>query len=278
MVHILRFDGEREDLYVTEFGHHRVDRVKTVGPRVRREFLLHFVVTGECCFSDFTVPAGDAFFIARGVRHSFSIAPGYEHFWIGFGGSGAEKLLEAWGVDPRCHCSFPGGATVAQALLALGYDRCRQKLGERSALSTLMGVLPLLVAKKPVVWNDVQRAKRFMDNNYYERITMLQVADYVSLSEKHLCRKFRRVYGLPPQKYLLQVRMEKARKLLRESELMVKEVAQSVGYESLLGFSEMYRRYFGISPSLDRLAEVKGTTKTSNAHLSADIDTVEGEL
>jgi len=48
------------------------------------------------------------------------------------------------------------------------------------------------------------------------------------------------------------VRMEKARDLLRETDLKVKEVAYSVGYTSLLGFSEMYKRHFGISPSFDR--------------------------
>jgi AraC-like DNA-binding protein len=254
MEHICHFDGARNDLYVTEFGYHQVSRERTVGPRVRREYLLHIVTEGTCRFCDFSVPAGNALLITRGVPHYFSVEPGYEHFWIGFGGSGAEKFLEDQELDPHRHSFLPGRSwDYLVSMLALAYDACRQERQEQIALSALSATLTLLSpGELPGHLGDAERAKRFLDNNYSERITMEQVAAYVNLSEKHLCRKFRETFSVPPQKYLLKIRMEKARKLLRETELKVKEVADSVGYGSPLGFSEMYRRHFGISPSFDR--------------------------
>lgn len=54
---------------------------------------------------------------------------------------------------------------------------------------------------------------------------------------------------MPPQKYLLKVRMERARELLLTGDMTVAETADSVGYTSPLTFSQMYKKYYGISPS-----------------------------
>lgn len=78
---------------------------------------------------------------------------------------------------------------------------------------------------------------------------LLKVADMLHISEKHFCRLFRKQYGIPPQEFLINIRLQKAKQLLKTTDLRVKEVAGSVGYSSQLVFSEIFKKRFGQSPT-----------------------------
>jgi AraC-like DNA-binding protein len=70
-------------------------------------------------------------------------------------------------------------------------------------------------------------------------------------------RKFAAIYGLSPQKWLLQQRMQRAATLLH-GQLMPGEVYQQVGYESHSSFSEAFRKHFGVAPSAFKLQPTTG--------------------
>ena len=245
-----------KNLYVTEFGYSRVSQKRVIEPRIRKEYLFHIVINGCCKFCEFDVPPQSGLLISKNVKHSFSVDPGYEHYWIGFGGKLASKLLIDHGLsaDKHTHLQFSSFPFVGD-LLALAYNRCCETSNEQIAISTLNACLDLLSDKQMQIskQNDIERAIRFMKNNYHRKITIEQIAEYVNLSEKHLCRKFTQKTGIPPQKYLLRIRMEAARQFLLNSNLKVKEIAYSVGYDSPMSLSAMYKQFYGISPVDDRL-------------------------
>jgi AraC-like DNA-binding protein len=253
---ICYFDGMDENLYVTELGHSKPSKPRTIEPRIREEYLLHIVINGCCKFCEFDVPSESALLISRNVKHSFSADVGFEHYWIGFGGKLASKLLIDHGLsaDKHAHLQFSSFPFVHD-LLELAHKRCCETANEQIALSTLNACMGLLSDKQMQISkpNDIERAIRFMENNYHRKITMEQISEYVNLSEKHLCRKFTQNMGIPPQKYLLRIRMEAARQFLLNSDLKVKEIAYSVGYDSPLSLSAMYKQFYGISPVEDRL-------------------------
>ena len=253
---ICYFDGMDDNLYVTEIGHSKLKVTRVIDPRIREEYLLHMVISGCCKFCEFDVPSQSALLISRNVKHSFSADPGFEHYWIGFGGKLASKMLidHQRPADKHAHLQFSSFPFV-QDLLALAFTRCCETSNEQIAISTLNACFGLLSNKHTQISkpNDIDRAIRFMENNYHRKITMVQIADHVNLSEKHLCRKFAQKTGIPPQKYLLRIRMEAARQFLLNSDLKVKEIAYSVGYDSPLSLSAMYKQFYGISPVDDRL-------------------------
>ena len=61
--------------------------------------------------------------------------------------------------------------------------------------------------------------------------------------------------GKSPYNYLTELRLEKARSLLKNSDLRVSEVAYSVGFAGLERFSDMFKRYTGKSPVAYRKSE-----------------------
>lgn len=80
-----------------------------------------------------------------------------------------------------------------------------------------------------------------------------EIAASAELSQRQLGRLFRRHTGVSPVRYYLDVRLDRARGLLTQTELPVLEVAVACGFTSNAQFTRAYRARFGITPSKDRV-------------------------
>ena len=104
---------------------------------------------------------------------------------------------------------------------------------------------------------DVWKARRFIEQNSSEAISLAQVAKEVRLSRTHLSEKFRQVTGVKFVDYVAQVRFEKACGLLDDANLGVSEIAFEVGFQSLSQFNRVFKRLAGKSPSAFRTARLE---------------------
>jgi AraC-like DNA-binding protein len=72
------------------------------------------------------------------------------------------------------------------------------------------------------------------------------------MSEESFCHLFRKSIGVPLHKYITQVRLKEARRLLKYSSESISQIAYSVGYDDPLYFSRIFKRYYGVSPKFMR--------------------------
>jgi AraC-like DNA-binding protein len=98
------------------------------------------------------------------------------------------------------------------------------------------------------------RARDFVDSRYAEPLDLRSLAREAHVSPRHFSRSFRRVFGETPYQYLLTRRLERARHLLRTTELTVAEVCLEVGFTSVGSFTTTFRRQVGVSPTTFRKA------------------------
>ena len=89
---------------------------------------------------------------------------------------------------------------------------------------------------------------------FAEPITLAHVAAVACLSQNHLLRTFRQVYGETPHQFLIRLRLAEAKRLLAHTEMPVTEVCLAIGFESLGSFSTLFRTRFGVSPAEYRRA------------------------
>ncbi len=75
-----------------------------------------------------------------------------------------------------------------------------------------------------------------------------QVARRLGLSYPHFRLLFRGLTGLPPGQYIRCRRMEKSARLLRQSRMEIKDIANQVGYEDIFHFSKLFKKHFRVSP------------------------------
>lgn len=88
----------------------------------------------------------------------------------------------------------------------------------------------------------------YLADNIKFNHTTAELADKAGMTEYHLKQRFQMAYGKSVTNYLLELRMNKAKQLLRETELSIKDIAFMVGYNSPSTFVHAFHREVEISP------------------------------
>jgi transcriptional regulator GlxA family with amidase domain len=93
------------------------------------------------------------------------------------------------------------------------------------------------------------RARDLMDSSYAEPLDLEALARTAGVSTRHFSRSFRRTFGETPHQYLLSRRIERARYLLRTTDMQVADVCLEVGWGSVGSFTSTFRRHVGVTPT-----------------------------
>jgi AraC family transcriptional regulator len=95
----------------------------------------------------------------------------------------------------------------------------------------------------------LRRITDWMTEHVVEDFDLARLAGLAGLSKYHFHRLFKSAVGVSPSRYHTSLRMELARRLLRETKKSVVEVAFEVGYWNPSHFAQLFRRQTGLSPS-----------------------------
>lgn len=98
-------------------------------------------------------------------------------------------------------------------------------------------------------------AREFMLDNLEKKILIKDISRAAALSEFHFLRTFREVFGLPPNQFLIQHRIERAKQLLKKTKQPIISIAIECGFNDSQYFSRTFRRYTERSPSEFRRGE-----------------------
>lgn len=109
-------------------------------------------------------------------------------------------------------------------------------------------------------WQE-RRAKELIDVHIGSDLSLAEVARECELSVAQFARAFKRSTGMPPYRYLLERRMERARELLVSSELPLADVAISCGFADQSHFTKAFQKRVGVSPGAFR-AEARNPRAT----------------
>jgi AraC-like DNA-binding protein len=95
----------------------------------------------------------------------------------------------------------------------------------------------------------VDRALTIVERNYAKNLTDTTVAEQLGLSTSHFRYLFKQATGQAFHKYLISVRLEKAKRMLQDENIPVSQVAAAVGFSGLAHFSRAFSQRFAASPS-----------------------------
>jgi len=105
---------------------------------------------------------------------------------------------------------------------------------------------------KPLELEKIQKAKEFILVNLDQSITIPALANYVGTNQCYLKKGFKEVFGQTIFEFVQENKMVKAKYLLQQNKLSLQEISAIVGYASLSSFSQTYKNYYGISPSIEK--------------------------
>ena len=104
-------------------------------------------------------------------------------------------------------------------------------------------------SQSPELLRRLLRAKDRMDAASHEAWPVRRLARVSGVSQAHFARSFREAFGVPPHRYLLTRRIERASALLRDTDLAIIEIAFQTGWNSLGTFGRTFRDITGESPT-----------------------------
>jgi AraC family transcriptional regulator len=137
--------------------------------------------------------------------------------------------------------SDPGSRQYAEALsLVLVHELIRLERTASAAARPLRGGLP--------VWQQ-KRVAEFIEEHLAEEISLAALAELVDRSLYHFARAFTQSFGVPPHRYHMARRMDRARILLRKPALSVTQIGSRIGFRETSSFTKAFRKFTGLTPT-----------------------------
>lgn len=239
-------------------GWEECQRGHSYGPAVREYFLIHHVLCGKGVFSCgkiYHLEQGQCFLICPGdvAFYQADESDPWSYCWIAFGGELAGTLLSRAGLGSGSPVF--GNENISRLFRTLsgliqssGIPWESAGMSLLSMIFALFSYLPRLEPMQTQREKYIAKAKGFIASMLPVPFTVERLARYCGLDRRYLCRIFRQQTGLSPSQYILEMRMRKARELLRSSPLPVGDISRSVGYGDVYNFSRMFKRRTGLSP------------------------------
>jgi AraC-like DNA-binding protein len=130
------------------------------------------------------------------------------------------------------------------------YDLALGLVELRTELAWEIGRIPAARAStREELHARVQRGRQAMDEMLTENLPLKNIARLAHLSPFHFHRAFCAVFGETPHAYRTRRRLERASRLLRETDFPVTDVCLDTGFDSVGSFSTLFRRRYGASPT-----------------------------
>lgn len=256
-------DKELTSLSVYNVGYQKCTPGYQWGPGIRDHFLIHHVISGTGYYKYgqqcYTLQAGDSFLIYPNTEITYYAdqQDPWEYAWVGFTGSDAPSILRSAGFsyEHPVRRDNKHSNSIARQLLHIYEARGSSFTASVEMTGRLYTALALFMktagdqTRKDTCHTYAQKGVEYILANYSYPITIEDVAGYVGISRSHLFRCFKEALGKSPKDYLTELRIRQACILLKQSDLSVTAIANSVGFDNSLYFSKMFHRVKGMSPT-----------------------------
>lgn len=233
--------------------------------RILEGFALLYISSGRGTFEskgNFStrIEAGHAFVLFPGVWHRYTPDPetGWHEHWIGFDGEIARRWLKYKFISPKNPVVKVATedtvlATFSRVIQAIRANRPALQQILAGATDNLMGLIYSAQQAQPAGSaqnaNVIEHAITRIQNEFDRELDVKVLARELGVSYSWFRHTFAAHTGLSPHQYLLELRLVRARSLLAETELSVKEIAMQTGFGDEFYFSRLFRQKLNLTPS-----------------------------
>ncbi|MEO6876190.1 MAG: AraC family transcriptional regulator [Opitutaceae bacterium] len=248
-------------------GHPKSYQFRWEDGRKLDELQIHFITRGSGVFEygqegghRQRITAGSAFLLFPGVWHRYAPAlqTGWFEYWIGLKGEYVERLLEKHFFTPKHPVFAPSDSSDLLRLFTEVVGCLRHhSTGTSRLLGSLAGQIMAelqmgAVAAPPAETRTehvVHEAKLMLGQHLEQEVDLELLAKKLGAGYHWLRRAFKQETGQSLHQYRLQVRLSKAKLLLKNSRASVEQIARETGFEDPYYFSQIFKRKTGVTPT-----------------------------
>lgn len=234
--------------------------------RTLQEYQLLYITEGEGVLKtehsgEHIINAGDMFLIFPQEWHTYhpNKQSGWSEYWIGFKGENIDNRVKA------------GFFSIEQPIYKIGNNSTIERLYREAieaaisqqpffqqllagTVNHILGLMFMTAANNALTQRGdtpqaIMKAREFMQQSITKNISMPDVAKQVHLSYSTFRHIFKRYTGLAPANYMINLRIHRAKELLRGTNCSIKEISYMLCFDSPEYFATLFKRRVGISPS-----------------------------
>ena len=230
-----------------------------------KEFQMVYISNGKGVFEmenaqPIVVEGGTLFLLFPNIWHRYKPLDntGWEEFWVGFDGHYAEYLM-------RQDCFNAGNPVLnmgfnteflnifIRLIDTVKYEGVAYTQISSCLVIQLLGLVyasALMTEKSRTRQEQIIRAARYkIHQNWSDNLDLEKLASEQNVSYVWFRKAFKDIMGISPGQYHLNLKIEKAALMLRETTLLVSEVANEAGFESEFYFSRIFKKKMNVKPS-----------------------------
>lgn len=194
-----------------------------------------------------------------------------EIYWCHFSGKSVGKLLEKYNLSNKNIFS-----TQYDKRFLILFNLIRKTLKQKpphfidlcalyfQELIVLISTGISVEDNAPVYPDSYNEVINYLDNHYFEKITLNDLSKIGCTNYKTLTNHFLKFQNTTPMKYLADIRLERSAELLIQTALQIKEIASAVGYSDPLYFTKSFSKKYGMPPKKYRENALKNSKLLSN--------------
>lgn len=260
---------KRYDVKLLQFGFQECEPGYFFGPATRDYYVIHYVESGKGEYTynntTYAVSANQCFMLLPGIS-TFYVADQAEpwnYYWLGIEGEDAAELVNAL-VDAsggRLIFDVGNGEALASAINRM-ITRTNE-INNGGAVYTKSShflqaythlVFDMLLSrsqeKAGFAKNDaIAEVVSYIEKNYKEEIKLALLCKTIGIDRTQLFRIFKKEYGVSPQEFLINYRLNRSVALMKETNASLGKVALESGFKNYSHFSKTFKVKFGKTPN-----------------------------
>lgn len=248
--------------------------------RVLDEFQIIYITRGKGIFESDSCPqmeisAGTIILLFPGERHRYKpcYETGWDEYWIGLKGAIFDNLVQQsfiTAANPSLYIGFNDG--VFDLISSIIESTKSEHAGYQQLISGaslhLLGAVQAIIKQQAMACEDKERIVNEARLLFRANISSDYSAE-IAASELHVGYSwFRKVFknhtGLSPGQYYIHLKIERAKELLNNPEMAIKEIAYGLAFQNYFYFSTLFKKKTGLTPSDYR--------KRMTGHMQGDAD------
>ncbi|MBQ7011809.1 MAG: helix-turn-helix domain-containing protein [Clostridia bacterium] len=249
-----------DPLYVESMGKTYPDKDyyverKRDGNTLFSVYVFEYVISGkgyiECDGETYTVSEGDLYLLGDQLSHKYYADKDdpFEKTWINVRGRLPAALLDAYGCNKPVVIRHTDASAVFERLRLgaqsdVGYDQWH------TLAAVCLTELVVALSDSDNKGADCleEKIKFYIDSKPRANVTVASLAEIFHLSQPYLISIFHKRFGITPKQYILQKKMEAAKKLLAKGNSPINEISDILGFSSPYHFSAAFKRITGETP------------------------------
>lgn len=254
------------DINFYNSGEEQCPKGYSFGPAVRPHYIIHYILSGKGFFrygkKQYDLKAGNGFLICPDnvTYYEADKEDPWNYIWVGFNGIKVPKIIRQTGLRQDNPIFFYDTDSFFEDTIkniasynnySLEAELCRD-----AYLYLFLSKLISIAPKDSNISNYNSNTEEYIkcsidyiEKNYACNISVTELANYIGINRTYLCAIFKKATGQTPIEYIVKTRIEKACNLLKNENLSISAVSNSVGYVDQFVFSKQFKSIMSESPS-----------------------------